>query len=84
MSNNFYKDVKEIEQMIKDTDNEKLKEWLNDLLGYKGKYDTLYIISREYKPCVMCGKPSNIIDVCSEGRFCSLKCEHEFYDSLPK
>lgn len=84
MSNNFYKDVKEIEQMIKDTDNDKLKVWLFDLLSYKAKYDDSYIISNEHKPCIMCGKPTNIIEVCSEGYFCSLKCEHEFYDSLPK
>ena len=83
MNRNFYEDIKEIKQAIKDVDNVKIKSWLVELLKYKSKYDISYIITTGYNPCIMCGEKTDIIEVCSEGRFCSLECETKFYESLP-
>lgn len=43
-----------------------------------------YIISEEYKPCTWCKTPTNIVEVCSEGYFCSKECEDAFMDYLMK
>lgn len=97
MNNNFYKDIQEIKdaiEYIEDNNREygyeidgyilEIPRWLNELLIYKSRYDEGYIISEEYKPCVMCGKPINIIEVCSEGHFCSKECENKFMEEMIK
>jgi hypothetical protein len=43
-----------------------------------------YILTNDIQPCLICGKPSNRIDVYSEGRFCGEKCEKKFYENLKK
>lgn len=34
-----------------------------------------YIISKEEKPCVVCGKPTKRIEVCYESYICSDECQ---------
>jgi hypothetical protein len=34
------------------------------------------------KPCLLCGEPTEFIEVCSEAHFCSEECENEFYKSM--
>lgn len=46
----------------------------------KEKIPVLYIEDPHNKPCFTCGKPSKLIDVCSEAHFCSKECMDEFYD----
>ena len=42
------------------------------------------IESKEKKPCVMCGKETEFIEIYSEGRFCSEECISKFYNELQK
>lgn len=34
--------------------------------------------------CIMCGKPAEILDYLSEGRFCSKECYDKFYEEWEK
>ena len=34
------------------------------------------------KPCCMCGKPTEFIDVDAESYFCSEECMYDFYTQL--
>lgn len=43
-----------------------------------------YIVSEVHKPCTWCKTPTNIVEVCSEGHFCSSECEDAFMDYLMK
>lgn len=62
-----------------------LPSLLRELIELKSKTNKDgYIISKEYKPCTWCKKPTNIVEVCSEGHFCSKECEGAFMDYLMK
>lgn len=57
---------------------------LNELIEAEIQYrfNGAYIVSQDYRPCTMCGKETNIVEVCSEGRFCSKQCEEKFYKEM--
>lgn len=38
-----------------------------------------YILSKQLKPCMVCGKLTNQIEVCSEGYLCSDECNKKWY-----
>lgn len=61
-----------------------LEETLNELIEaeIQYKFNGSYIVSQDYGPCVMCGKKTNIVEVCSEGKFCSKECEEKFYKEI--
>ena len=40
------------------------------------------LVCKEIKPCIMCGEPTNFVEICSEGRFCSDECMDKFYERL--
>lgn len=33
----------------------------------------------DFKNCLMCKEPTQYIDICCEGRLCSVECHDEFY-----
>lgn len=37
------------------------------------------ITSENLKPCVVCGKLTNLIDYCVEQRLCGEECEKKYY-----
>ena len=41
-----------------------------------------YIISKEEKPCCVCGKKTNKIEYCYEAYICSQECEDEMNKKL--
>ena len=47
-----------------------------------------YIISKEYKPCWICGKATNKIEINYEAYICGHKCEKiadkKYWDALKK
>lgn len=43
--------------------------------------DTL-IVGEDRRPCLICKEPTEFVDFCSEGRFCSDECQRSFYDRL--
>lgn len=42
------------------------------------------IVAKNKKPCAMCGKMTDKIDIYSEGRFCSKECLGKFYEEWNK
>lgn len=38
-----------------------------------------YILSKQLKPCMVCGKLTNQIEACSEGYLCSGECNKKWY-----
>lgn len=40
------------------------------------------LVSKDTKPCLMCGEPSRFIEVCSEAYFCSEECEQDFFEYM--
>lgn len=40
------------------------------------------LVCDDARPCIMCGEPTEFVDVFSEGRFCSDECMDEFYRRL--
>ena len=32
--------------------------------------------------CLMCGEPTQFVDICSEGRFCGDACRDRFYEMI--
>lgn len=47
-----------------------------------------FIIAKENKPCWICGKPTNKIEINYEARICSCECEKiadkRYWDALKK
>lgn len=47
-----------------------------------------FIIAKEYKPCWICGRPTNKIEINYEAYICSCKCEKiadkRYWDALKK
>ena len=42
------------------------------------KWGSEFIIASDMKPCMMCGRPTSLIDIFAEGRICSEKCSKDF------
>lgn len=38
------------------------------------KYEFEYVISKDKKPCCVCNKPTNKVEINYAGRICSVKC----------
>lgn len=53
------------------------EQYITDELGFEfvGQY---HMLSKEPKPCMMCGEYTKAIDVFSDGYVCSEECQHEF------
>lgn len=94
----FYEKIKNIEEIIDCIEGEnrecgyevepymvELPLLLRELIELKSEINKEgYIVSKEYKPCTWCKEPTNIVEVCSEGHFCSKECEDAFMDYLMK
>lgn len=60
-------------------------------MKFKNKYSTVkngdivdhqYLISKNYKNCIICGDKTRFIEICSGRYLCSTECESEFYKNL--
>lgn len=57
-----------------------IKKYENMTTGDKEQDGIIHCASS--LPCLICGKPTAFVEICSEGRFCSDKCLKEFYNKM--
>jgi hypothetical protein len=55
----------------------------NDSYGFKFAKNNI-MKSKTLGICMQCGKLTNFIEICSEGRLCSDECENAWYDRYNK
>ena len=39
--------------------------------------DNIILRGRDAQPCVVCGEPTEFLDICYESRICSDECQHK-------
>lgn len=44
--------------------------------------DGQVLVCEQTRPCIMCGEPTEFVEICSEGHFCSDECMDEFYERM--
>ena len=45
-------------------------------------WDSEFIVDNDLGPCMICGRPTNLVDIFVEGRICSEACCRQIYHEI--